>query len=296
MRRILQGADPFSRWDHRTLFHQAGGHVRPGDFRTRRTIAAAGLLLGTAITIAGFRLVHVMAQGEEAAAADTLPAPSARSPLSGSASKGSASDGSASDGSVSAGSASDRSGAGSSKRPSVRSTGVYDPAPGASARHGSGPLRTYRVEVETGAGQSASAFAAAVDATLAARASWTGHGLWSLQRVEGEVDFVVRLATPATVDKVCATAGLHTRGYVSCRAGHFVMINLDRWLDAVPHFGGNIALYRHYLINHEVGHQLGYAHEPCPGPGRPAPIMQQQTYGLGGCRANGWPYVHGKLT
>jgi hypothetical protein len=177
----------------------------------------------------------------------------------------------------------------------VHPTGVYARAPGGSVRHGSGSLRTYRVEVETGAGQSASAFASAVDATLADRASWTGQGRWSLQRVEGKVDFVIRLATPATVEKVCATVGLNTRRYVSCKAGRFVMVNLDRWLGAVPDFRGNIDLYRHYLINHEVGHQLGYGHQACPGPGRLAPVMQQQTYGLHGCRANGWPYVDGKL-
>ena len=73
------------------------------------------------------------------------------------------------------------------------------------------------------------------------------------------------------------------------------MINLDRWLGAVPDFRGNVALYRHYVINHEVGHQLGYHHQACPGPGRPAPVMQQQTLGLDGCLANGWLYVEGRL-
>jgi hypothetical protein len=155
---------------------------------------------------------------------------------------------------------------------------------------------TYRVEVETRTGQSAQAFAAAADATLADPASWAGQGRWSLQRVStNDADFVIRLATPATVDKVCATAGLNTRGYVSCRVGEFVMINLDRWLNAVPEYRGNVALYRHYVINHEVGHQLGYGHQACPGPGRLAPVMQQQTFGLDGCLANGWPYVGGKL-
>jgi hypothetical protein len=149
---------------------------------------------------------------------------------------------------------------------------------------------TYRVEVETGIGQDVSSFAAAADATLANPASWSGKGRWSLRRSDAnDVDFVIRLATPATVDKVCATVGLNTQGYVSCRAGSFVMINLDRWLQAVPDYRGDVATYRQYVINHEVGHQLGYGHQNCPGQGRLAPVMQQQTFGLKGCLANAWP-------
>jgi len=178
----------------------------------------------------------------------------------------------------------------------MRATGEYASVPGGTDRHGSGTLRTYAVQVETGTGQNAQAFAAAVDATLADPASWTGQGRWSLQRVSADdADFVIRLAVPVTVDRVCATAGLDTRGYVSCRAGNFVMINLDRWLGAVPDYKGDVALYRKYVINHEVGHHLGYGHQACPGPGRTAPVMQQQTFGLDGCRANGSPYVDGVL-
>ncbi|HEY5248611.1 MAG TPA: DUF3152 domain-containing protein, partial [Dermatophilaceae bacterium] len=181
-------------------------------------------------------------------------------------------------------------------RPVVRATGLYARAPGGTARHGSGALRTYRVEVEEGTLQSVTAFAAAVDATLASREGWAGQGVWSFQRADVEdVDFVIRLATPGSVDEVCAVAGLETNGYVSCRSGRFVMINLDRWVTAVPDYRGDVALYRQYVVNHEVGHQLGHGHEACPGPGLPAPVMQQQTLGLKGCLANGWPYVGARL-
>jgi hypothetical protein len=179
---------------------------------------------------------------------------------------------------------------------SGRSTGDYTSVAGGTDRHGSGTLKSYAVQVETGTGQDARTFADAVDATLGDPASWAGAGRWALKRVTtDDADFVIRLATPATVDEVCATVGLDTRGYVSCRAGNFVMINLDRWLTAVPDYKGDIALYRRYVINHEVGHQLGYGHQACPGPGQLAPVMQQQTFGLDGCLANGSPYVDGLL-
>jgi hypothetical protein len=71
-----------------------------------------------------------------------------------------------------------------------------------------------------------------------------------------------------------------------------VILNLARWRLSVPEYvAGQVPLesYRQYMINHEVGHELGYGHEPCPGRGRPAPVMQQQTLGLYGCVANAWP-------
>jgi len=189
-----------------------------------------------------------------------------------------------------------KSASGTERPAPIRATGEYAGAPGGTDRRGSGKLVTYRVEVETGSAQSAQAFAAAVDATLADPGSWTGQGRWSVQRVtDDDVDLVIRLAAPATVGEVCEAAGVGDGAYASCRTGQFVMINLDRWLHAVPEYRGDVALYRHYVINHEVGHGIGFGHQACPGPGRLAPVMQQQTLGLNGCLPNGWPYVAGKL-
>jgi len=68
------------------------------------------------------------------------------------------------------------------------------------------------------------------------------------------------------------------------------VLNLARWVTGAPSYAGRLTEYRQYLVNHEVGHTLGRGHERCPGPGRPAPVMLQQTKGLAGCARNTWPY------
>jgi hypothetical protein len=174
--------------------------------------------------------------------------------------------------------------------------GRFTAADGRSPVYGSdGPLRRYRVAVEQDAGQDVDAFAAAVDEALADPRSWAGSGELRVQRVaeEAAADFTIYLATPATSNRMCADGGLSTEGYTSCRLPGRVIINLARWMEAVPDYGASLEVYRMYVVNHEVGHEFGEEHEACPGPGRPAPVMQQQTYGLAGCLANPWPYLDG---
>ena len=58
-----------------------------------------------------------------------------------------------------------------------------------------------------------------------------------------------------------------------------VLLNEARWVRGAVPFQGDVGSYRQYLINHEVGHAIGYQHhEPCDQNGALAPIMMQQTF------------------
>ena len=160
-----------------------------------------------------------------------------------------------------------------------------------------GPELHYRVGVEDGVGVEVGAFADAVEAILGDSRGWTAGGTLRLQRVDGSApaQFTVYLASPVTSETMCREDWLETDGYTNCRLGDGrVVINSARWLTAVPDYGAPLDIYQAYAVNHEVGHQLGYGHETCPGPGQPAPVMQQQTLGLAGCVANSWPYLDGR--
>jgi hypothetical protein len=158
-----------------------------------------------------------------------------------------------------------------------------------------GSVRRFKVAVERERDLSPTRFAGAVDRVLGDPRSWIAGAQFRLQRVPrtAAAEFTVFLASAATSERMCARGGLRTAGYTSCRLVGQVILNLDRWQKAIPDYGAPLATYQAYAINHEVGHQLGYGHEGCPGAGRLAPVMQQQTYGLKGCTANAWPYVGG---
>jgi hypothetical protein len=165
---------------------------------------------------------------------------------------------------------------------------------GTSAVYGTGPLERFVVEIEDGIEVDGAAFAQAVETTLGDPRSWGNGGRMSFQRVgsaealAGQYDFKVSLVSPGSMERYCP--GVGTGGYTSCRYGERAVINLARWETAVPDYAGDIATYRLYVVNHEVGHALGHGHEACPGPGQVAPVMQQQTLGLDGCVKNAWPY------
>jgi hypothetical protein len=169
--------------------------------------------------------------------------------------------------------------------------GTFTKAPGSGPKVGDGKVLRYRVEVEKGLSLSAADVAEEVERILGDPRGWTADGDSAFQRVSGgATDFVVKVATPGTVDDICGAYGLDTRGEVNCNVDDNVMVNLKRWELATPVYADDVTAYRALIINHEVGHFLGEGHVGCPGRGKPAPAMMQQIKGMKGCVPNVWPY------
>jgi hypothetical protein len=145
-----------------------------------------------------------------------------------------------------------------------------------------------RIEIEAGLAVDGGCFAGEVMDILADPRGWTSAEAVSFAQVaDGSYDLRIILASPERTDSLCYPA--RTAGRFSCRKQDSVILNLMRWQSGTDEYTDDLSTYRTYLVNHEVGHFLGKGHLRCPGPGQPAPVMMQQTKGLGDCMPNGWP-------
>jgi hypothetical protein len=77
-----------------------------------------------------------------------------------------------------------------------------------------------------------------------------------------------------------------------------VVLNVARWTRGAKAYAGDLATYRLYAVNHEVGHALGHNHSHECLAGGLAPVMMQQTIGTKTasgkiCQPNPWPYPKG---
>ncbi len=194
--------------------------------------------------------------------------------------------------------------------------------PGTEPKVGQGTVKVfaYTVEVENGIDAAAfggdEAFARMVDQTLSNPKGWTHNPQLAFVRIDatagGSPDFRISLTSPMTVREGC---GYEIPLEASCYNPSYgpdaqprVFINEARWVRGAVPFQGDLGSYRQYLINHEVGHAIGYQrHEPCDKQDALAPVMMQQTFGTSNddaakfdpelvkpdgktCRFNPWPY------
>lgn len=181
-------------------------------------------------------------------------------------------------------------------RSGLRSTGVVAANTIAIPTKTANPdVRRYVVQVESSVPVDPDAAAAEVQAILDHPRGWSGGGRIAFSLVSGgsPADLVITIGSPSATDQACGD--LNAGGLWSCRMGDGVHLNADRWFYATPTWSSMpIADYHVYLVNHEVGHYIGFGHTGCPAPGAPSPVMQQQSMGLGGCSPNGWPDITGE--
>jgi len=147
---------------------------------------------------------------------------------------------------------------------------------------------TYQVETKGVVDSSLASFASQVAQTYADARGWSQLGV-TFKQVQSGGQFTVVLSQAALMTTFSAT-GCDTT--YSCNVGNYVVINNDRWQGATAPWNaahGSLRNYRHMVVNHETGHWLGHGHQMCGGPGQLAPVMQQQSINLQGCKFNPWP-------
>lgn len=129
---------------------------------------------------------------------------------------------------------------------------------------------------------------AIINSTLNAKRGWSLSNNISFVKSDTTCDFTIWLAAPDQM----TSFGAICDAYWSCAVKPNVIFNWDRWRytsEPWKKTGGSLDDYRVMVINHEVGHWLGFDHSNCPVQGQLAPVMQQQSIDLQGCVFNPWP-------
>lgn len=110
---------------------------------------------------------------------------------------------------------------------------------------------------------------------------WSQDGYYFEQSTNPDVE--IRLCSPETIEKEC---GLPKNLSCAVLGGRNIYLNSERWFHGAPKSKLSLEDYRQYMVSHEMGHILGKEHVSCPGKDHKAPIMLQQTLGIGKCIPN----------
>jgi hypothetical protein len=171
----------------------------------------------------------------------------------------------------------------------VASPGPASAGPGFPPGEATSRTFTYEVRTRGTVVADVAVFRRIAAETLNDRRGWSLGGSIRYREVASGGSFTLWLAAPSELpgfSPVCSAQ-------YSCRVGRNVIINDARWRTGTSAWP-DVAEYQHYVINHELGHWLGRGHASCPAAGGPAPVMQQQSIGLQGCRTNTWPLASEK--
>lgn len=163
-------------------------------------------------------------------------------------------------------------------------------SPGRTVRHVRDVRHTVKYTIATNGKMTTSVktFRTKVQQILDDPRGWRAGGI-AFRRVKSGGSMTIVLAQASRVP----TYSSGCSSTWSCRVGRHVIINQERWKHASRAWnkakGTTLLGYRHMVVNHEVGHWLGWGHASCGGKGTKAPVMMQQSKGRNGCTFNPWP-------
>jgi len=141
---------------------------------------------------------------------------------------------------------------------------------------------TYCVVVDSDVNYPLREFTELIQIYLADPEGWSGKGYEFMLKEKGQTDVMIHLSSPAGLRKVGCDPNLNCAEF----KGKHLHVNSVLWTRGGPKSKLSLEDYRQYVVSHEMGHILGHNHVKCPGPGEPAPIMMQQTKGIGECSPN----------
>lgn len=131
----------------------------------------------------------------------------------------------------------------------------------------------YKISIESDIKKNLKNFKKEVDTILSHPKSWKVNFLQD----DKNFDFEITLASAKNIKKYCNFSGLSCADPYNQK----IWINNYRWTKGAKPSKLSLKNYRIYLINHEVGHLLGFLHAT-PIKNRKVPVMNQHTLGLKG--------------
>jgi hypothetical protein len=137
---------------------------------------------------------------------------------------------------------------------------------------------TYCVAARGASDDQLAALARQSQAVLERPEGWALGGRIKLMAVPGGCNFTLWLAE----DKAMSEFSTACNRQATCRSGNDVIMNLARWQAAPAEWKGTVEAYQTEMINHEVGHWLGFDHARCVADAPAAPVSQV-TLTVAGC-------------
>lgn len=143
------------------------------------------------------------------------------------------------------------------------------------------PLISYGYCVKSDRQQDTEALRDKVTATVGQTGGWSLGGRLKFTSVEAGCNFTVELVSAQRMKDIepgCA-------GRTTCQTGNELLINGESWQVVPDSWKSGLEAYRAEMINHEIGHWLGFDHASCSRQ-TAAPVLSAPALMVSGCSPN----------